>query len=126
MENMPKIPRTHYTGSNIWLLKPTQLNRGRGIHLFQTTKQFKALIKQYKKERKDNSKKQRCSRFIIQKYVERPLLIHNRKFDIRIWVLVTQSIKFYIYKDGYIRTSCNDFSLENIGDALTHLTNNAI
>lgn len=75
---------------------------------------------------KKNPLKKKPCRFIIQKYVERPLLIHNRKFDIRIWVLVTQSIKFYIYKDGYIRTSCNDFSLENIGDNLTHLTNNAI
>ena len=27
--------------------------------------------------------------FVIQKYLERPLLIKDRKFDIRVWVMVS-------------------------------------
>lgn len=45
-----------------------------------------------------------CS-FVIQKYVERPFLIEKRKFDIRVWVLLTQSMDLYFFKEGYIRTS---------------------
>lgn len=28
--------------------------------------------------------------FVIQKYMEQPLLYGGRKFDIRVWVLITQ------------------------------------
>ena len=43
--------------------------------------------------------------FVLQKYIERPLLISERKFDIRLWVLVTPEHKCYYFKEGYIRMS---------------------
>jgi len=45
---------------------------------------------------------------IVQKYIDAPLLVHKRKFDIRMFVLVTSvnnCVKGYFYKDGYLRTS---------------------
>lgn len=48
--------------------------------------------------------------FVVQKYVEQPFLIHNRKFDIRVWVLVTMDLNCYFFKEGYIRTSCEEFT----------------
>ena len=45
--------------------------------------------------------------------------INNRKFDIRCYLLITTVngiLKGYWYKDGYIRTSSAEYSLENIED----------
>ena len=67
--------------------------------------------------------------FVIQKYIERPLLIFERKFDIRVWVLITHEHKCYLFKEGYIRTSSYKYNCEQAADdenMAVHLTNNAI
>lgn len=65
---------------------------------------------------------------MIQKYLERPLLIKKRKFDIRLWVLVTHENKCYLFKEGYIRTSSFEYELtpQSINKPFIHLTNNAV
>ena len=70
----------------------------------------------------------KMNQFIIQKYIEKPLLIHKRKFDIRVWVLVSHTGKCYFFKEGYLRTSGSDFKLDdsNPDDQWVHLTNNAV
>lgn len=39
-----KIPSTHINSSNMWFLKVTKLNRGRGIYVFNTVDQLISLI----------------------------------------------------------------------------------
>lgn len=40
------MPQCHFAGNNIWILKPTGLNRGKGIHVLDSIKEAKHLIKQ--------------------------------------------------------------------------------
>ena len=53
------------------------------------------------------------------------MLINNRKFDIRVWVLITHNMEIYFFKRGYIRTSCEMYDIDS-NDLYVHLTNNAI
>lgn len=68
--------------------------------------------------------------WIVQRYMTNPLLVDNRKFDIRCFVLVTQFEKSgfcaYFYDDMYIRTSSKRFSMNKLSDRETHLTNDAV
>lgn len=42
-----EMPMSHFTGQNFWILKATNLNRGRGIHVFRDLKSLKKLIEDY-------------------------------------------------------------------------------
>ena len=56
------------------------------------------------------------------------MLINSRKFDIRIWVLVTQDHNCHLFKEGYVRMSSYNYTIDNdsISKRAVHLTNIAI
>ena len=110
---------------NLWILKPGEnSNRGNGIHLCKKLSEINEIISDSNELKSSNPRT-----FILQKYIERPFLINNRKFDIRCYALVTGIngvIQGYFYNDGYLRTSSCEYSLKNTSNNLIHLTNDAI
>ena len=55
--------------------------------------------------------------YIVQLYLDRPLLYNKRKFDIRCYTMFTSVNgyqKGYWYNEGYIRTSCKEFQIKNL------------
>ena len=56
------VPLSIYGESNLWLLKPADLNRGRGIHLFRKIEDLADLLQA------ELAKNLKAS-FIIQKYI---------------------------------------------------------
>jgi len=55
--------------------------------------------------------------FIIQKYLEAPLLYHGRKFDLRVWAICASDagsqigMRVYAFREGYARTSSEQVAL---------------
>jgi hypothetical protein len=55
------MPACHFTGKNVWILKPTSLNRGQGIHVASTFKKIKQLIRDYCRGREIDVNAQKMS-----------------------------------------------------------------
>jgi hypothetical protein len=121
--NFSKTSETDSFLNNLWLVKPGELtNRGIGIHIYSSLEDIKSHI-----DSQENMKPGRT--FIIQKYLYRPLLYKNRKFDIRVYSLLVSynsTFQCFFYQDGYLRTSVAEFSSENLKNRFIHLTNDAV
>lgn len=99
-------------------------NRGNGITVCYSLEEIKLRLKA-KEKNSDGS----LRTFIIQKYMEKPLLYKGRKFDIRHYMLLTSFngiIKAYWFPEGYIRTSSSPYTLKRGTNLLVHLTNDAV
>ena len=104
--------------SNLWIVKPSSMNRGMGIRLINSDSTDIEL------EELRNTKDSIC----LQRYIDNPFLLSNcLKFDIRVYVLITSwdPIRIYMYKDGLVKFCVNKYNKnpEGITDLRTHVTN---
>jgi hypothetical protein len=119
---------------NMYIIKPGEnTNRGNGIIVCHTLQEIKQILSSCSHSEKSSSMADKVAdekkrTFIVQRYIDRPLLINRRKFDIRGYGLFTSTNgvqKGYFYEDGYLRMSSKEYNT-NSTDVFIHLTNDAI
>lgn len=93
-----------------YIIKPTNSSCGRGIRVIQGA---------HKVSQTDES--------IISTYIDRPLLIKGKKFDMRMYVVVTSyhPLRVYLYEEGLARFATEDYSNDPkiLRNKFVHLTN---
>ena len=105
---------------NLWIVKPVNMSRGRGVHLLQGENEFKTLCKKSIDENEIPD--------LISKYLDKPHLINNKKYDLRIYVLVASfsPLRLYIYYNGLVRFATENYQKGNYDNVYIHLTNYSI
>ncbi|RHY08739.1 hypothetical protein DYB25_008995 [Aphanomyces astaci] len=61
--------------------------------------------------------------WVVQAYIERPLLLRNRKFHVRVYVVAVGALQVYVYQNVLLLTSLNAYDPNNVDDKLSHITN---
>ncbi|CAH8462976.1 unnamed protein product [Dicrocoelium dendriticum] len=103
MESLPS--------QNIWILKPADMSRGRGVFVFN---QLEDLVY--------------ISKSVVQKYISDVLLIEGYKFDLRLYAVVPSYSPFIVYicTEGLIRFATEPYNLSDLKNVYSHLTNSSI
>ena len=149
--------KNHPSGT-IWIMKPTGSAQGKGIFLFNKCAALRhpshdavvvvrvskvpplcssflrrlAQINDWKKDAswKTESSSTQAAAYVVQRYIENPQLIGGKKFDLRLYVLVTSyaPLVVYMYRSGFARFSSYRYNTnaKNLGDTFVHLTNVAV
>jgi len=136
------IPKNFYNDRNLWLIKPLNYNGGRNIQINDSIEKINNsifdltgmnIINQIEKEKKINLVQKEIQnenqiisdKVILQKYLEKPLLYNDRKFDMRIWVLLNHEMNIYICKEGHLKVASEKYYIQS-NDLYVHLTNYTI
>mmetsp|Transcript_24840 Transcript_24840/g.40994 ORF Transcript_24840/g.40994 Transcript_24840/m.40994 type:complete len:733 (-) Transcript_24840:923-3121(-) len=100
---------------NTFIIKPDGSAQGKGIFLTKRIQDVENL----------------STICVAQQYIRNPLLIEKKKFDLRIYVLVTSCypLRIYLFRDGLVRMCTEEYKHpndKNIRQKCMHLTNYSI
>lgn len=98
-----------------WILKPSMLNNGDEIKLFNDIESVK---KHYASPHRLGGD------HVLQQYISNPALIDGKKFTYRIHVVLTNYAGIFLYDQGYINISALPFNAnDDFSNRKMHITN---
>ena len=101
-------------------------SQGKGIFLFTKLSQ----INKWKSDSRYKPENNDAETYVVQRYINNPYLVAGRKFDLRLYALVTSymPLTVWLYRSGFCRFSSTRYSssASTMGDQSIHLTNVAV
>ena len=107
-------------------MKPAGKAQGKGIFLVTSLNQ----LYKWKNSLKGGEENAIDETYVCQRYIYNPLLLGGKKFDMRVYALVTcyNPLTAYLYRTGFCRFTSFKYSLnpEDLNNNQIHLTNVAV
>eukprot|EP01138_Halocafeteria_seosinensis_P000640 gb/GECG01000655.1/.p1 GENE.gb/GECG01000655.1/~~gb/GECG01000655.1/.p1 ORF type:complete len:1121 (+),score=146.60 gb/GECG01000655.1/:1-3363(+) len=103
-----RLPGKHCL-SNLWIVKPVYGMDGGGLRIFGDIGELKRFLQAVESD------------WIVQKCIERPLLVNNRKISMRTWMLITDSFDVFVHRQPHFLISSEDYEMtgEHLSDGET-------
>jgi len=113
--------------NSTWIMKPSSKSQGKGIFLINKLSQIK---KWSSNSSMPPALRNSSESYVVSRYVDNPLLIGGKKFDLRLYVVVTsyRPLTVYMSRLGFGRFCSAKYTTEEgeLDNEFVHLTNVAI
>lgn len=115
-----------HTPNTIWIMKPAGKAQGKGIFIVTSLNQ----LYQWRNSLKGGQENAINETYVVQKYLYNPLLLGGKKFDLRVYALVTcyNPLTIYLNRTSFARFTTMKYSYnpEDLTNNYIHLTNVAV
>ena len=101
---------TKHTGE-AWIVKPSAGSQGKGITIIRSIGEIPV-----------------GHNYVASHYIDKPLLVTGRKFDLRIYVAMTSvnPLRLYVYREGLVRFAVLPYDNTSLDNQYIHLTNYSV
>jgi len=134
LENFDFLPQTYilpqdrdklrreWSDGTRFISKPCASARGIGIKVLNKFSQLPTVFKNERLSASTNRK------LLVQKYLQKPMLLNGHKFDLRLYVVITSydPLSVYLYDNGLVRLASHAYTKNNLKNRYAHLTNYSI
>lgn len=101
----------------LFILKPSLTNKGAEIAVVSGLSAVVAAVREARA----------IGQWVLQRYVERPLLLDGRKFHLRVYVLLDGALSAYVWGDALVLSAVSPYRPDDGGaDRFAHITNTVV
>lgn len=115
----------------VWVLKRSSSNNSIGVHIVSNRRSALDIILRDQRRCvdvpiEDAKNKASNDKWLLQRHVDRPLLIRRRKFHFRANILAIGALRLYIHQDVVAHVSTKNYDASHLQDRTIHITNHCV
>ena len=99
----------------LWILKPSVSNKGAEVTVVKEYETVQEVVGEWPDVRE----------WVLQAYVDKPLLYRRKKFHLRTYVLAVGDLSVYVWRKILLLSSAMEYDRQDISNPLAHITNTA-
>ncbi|RLN87612.1 hypothetical protein BBJ28_00005249 [Nothophytophthora sp. Chile5] len=101
------------TENKTWIMKPSATNKGAEVNVVTSFTKLRGIVNEWTDIRE----------WVVQEYIQRPLLLRGRKFHIRVYVLALGGLKVYVYQHCLVLCALEQYREADTDNNYSHITN---
>ena len=108
-----EVKQTLESTQTTWIMKPSATNKGAEVNVVKDFEKLQSIVNEWTDIRE----------WVVQEYIERPLLLRGRKFHIRVYVLAVGGLKVFVYQHCLVLCALEQYRPEDTENNYAHITN---